>query len=199
LSLRERFWLEAIFALRLGDCFASFDYAVKIAAPLRTLAMTLEVVLKYIALDIGDKRVGVACGDVEVRIATPLEVILRSSIELDARALAKITRDYDAAQLIVGLPRNMDGTQGAQAEAVIAYAEKIAQALHLPLTFWDERLSTVEATRRAHETGARGKKSRRNLDAIAAAVILQDFLDSQSGSAVEDTGDAGKGEAFFAS
>lgn len=135
--------------------------------------------MKYLGLDIGDKRVGVACGDSDVRIATPLEVITRGSIEQDARALAKIVRDYDAEQLIVGLPRNMDGTQGAQADAARAYAEKIARALSLPLTLWDERLTTVEATRRTHATGARGKKSRRGLDAIAAAVILQDFLDSQ--------------------
>ncbi|MEW5721451.1 MAG: Holliday junction resolvase RuvX [Chloroflexota bacterium] len=148
--------------------------------------------MKYLGLDVGDRRVGVACGDSEVRIATPLEVVARGTIEQDARALAKIVRDYDAEQLIVGLPRNMDGTQGAQADAVIAYAEKIAHALNLPLTLWDERLSTVEATKRAHETGARGKKSRRGLDAIAAAVILQDFLDSQSGSATEGTGDTEK-------
>jgi putative Holliday junction resolvase len=148
--------------------------------------------VKYICLDIGDKRVGVACGDSEVRIATPRQVIARGSIEQDAHALAKIARDYDAEQLIVGLPRNMDGTQGAQADAVIAYAEKIARALNLPTTLWDERLSTVEATRRTHETGARGKKSRRGLDAIAAAVILQDFLDSQSESVTEDTEDTEK-------
>lgn len=158
--------------------------------------------MKYLGLDIGDKRVGVACGDAEVRIATPLQVIARGTIEQDARALAQIAREYDAAHLIVGLPRNMDGTQGAQANAVIAYAQNIARALDLPLTLWDERLTTVEATRRTHETGARGKKSRRNLDAIAAAVILQDFLDSQLGQATEDTGDTegvGKDEAFFAS
>ena len=143
--------------------------------------------VKYISLDIGDRRVGVACGDAEVRIATPLEVIARGSIEQDTRTLAKIAHDYDVEQLIVGLPRNMDGTQGAQADAVIGYAEKVAQALHLPLTFWDERLSTVEATKRTHETGTRGKKSRRGLDAIAAAVILQDFLDSQSRATTEDT------------
>jgi putative Holliday junction resolvase len=148
--------------------------------------------VKYIGLDIGDKRIGVACGDSEVRIATPLEVIARGSIEQDVRALAKIAREYDVAQLIAGLPRNMDGTQGIQAGAVIAYAEKIARAINLPLTFWDERLSTVEATQRAHETGARGKKSRRTLDAIAAAVILQDYLDSQSGVATENAGDTEK-------
>ncbi|MCX7839159.1 MAG: Holliday junction resolvase RuvX [Anaerolineae bacterium] len=145
--------------------------------------------MKYLGLDIGDKRIGVACGDTEVRIATPLDVIERVALEHDARALARLVRAYDATHLVVGLPRNMDGTYGAQAEAVKTYAHALAQALGLPLTFWDERLSTIEATQRVHATGARGKKSRRHLDAIAAAVILQDFLDSQ-GSA--GTGDAGE-------
>jgi putative Holliday junction resolvase len=145
--------------------------------------------VKYICLDIGDRRVGVACGDAEVRIATPLQVLTRASIEQDAQTIGELARKYDAAQLIVGLPRNMDGTQGAQAQAAMAYAEKIARGLNLPLTLWDERLSTLEATKRTQETGARGKKSRRALDAIAAAVILQEFLDSQAGTATEDRGD----------
>ena len=151
--------------------------------------------VKYIGLDIGDKRIGVACGDSDVRIATPLDVFARGSVEEDARALAKIAHEYDVAQLIVGLPRNMDGTQGAQAASVVAYAEKIARAINLPLTLWDERLTTLEATQRTHETGARGKKSRRNLDAIAAAVILQDFLDTQAGTATENTGNTEKSQA----
>jgi putative holliday junction resolvase len=141
--------------------------------------------MKYLALDVGDKRVGVACGDSGVRIATPLEVLKRVSPEQDARALAKLVHDYDADHLIVGLPRNMDGSVGAQAEAVIAYAESIAAAIQLPLTLWDERLSTVEATRRTHESGGRGKKSRQTLDAIAAALILQDYIDSQLDSSAD--------------
>jgi len=144
--------------------------------------------MKYLCLDIGDKRIGVACGDTEVRIATPVTVLPRGSLAQDARALAHLVRAYEATHLIVGLPRNMDGTQGEQAEAVQAYARTLAQAVGLPLTFWDERLSTVEATRRVQGTGARGKKSRRHLDAIAAAVILQDFLDSQPDSGEGDSG-----------
>ncbi len=132
-----------------------------------------------LGLDVGDRRVGVACGDMEVRIATPVDVVTRASLDEDARAIGKFVREYDAAQLIVGLPRNMDGTDGAQAESVVAYAEKLGHALNLPVIFWDERLTTLEATRRTHETGARGKKSRRGLDAIAAAVILQDYMDAQ--------------------
>jgi putative Holliday junction resolvase len=135
--------------------------------------------MKLLGLDIGDRRVGVAFGDSELRLATPVDVFTRRSIDEDAQTIAEFVRKYDAVQLVVGLPRNMDGTTGAQAAAVTTYAGRIACALHLPVIFWDERLTTVEATRRTHETGARGKKSRRGLDAIAAAVILQDYLDGQ--------------------
>ncbi len=135
--------------------------------------------MRFIGLDIGDRRIGVAFGDSELRMATPVDVITRVSFEQDAHAISNFVHEYDAWQIVVGLPRNMDGTQGPQADAVIAYAKNIAEAINIPLIFWDERLSTVEATRRTQETGARGKKSRRHLDALAAAVILQDFLDSK--------------------
>jgi putative Holliday junction resolvase len=151
--------------------------------------------MKYIGLDVGDRRVGVAFGDSEVRVATPVEVIPRGSLAQDARVLAELVRQYDTTQLVVGLPRNMDGTPGPQADSVIAYAERLARMVNLPLVFWDERLTTVEATKRTQEAGVsaqtlrlgsarslrRGKKARRGLDAIAAAVILQDFLDSANG------------------
>lgn len=144
--------------------------------------------MKVLGLDVGDRRVGVAFGDSELQLATPVGVVARATIDEDVRAIGKFAREYDAVQLIVGLPHNMDGTNGAQAESVTAYAERIARAVDLPLVFWDERLTTVEATRRTQEAGApaqtmrifrRGKKSGRGLDAIAAAVILQDYLDGQ--------------------
>ncbi len=135
--------------------------------------------MKYLALDVGERRVGVAIGGSDLRIATPIDVIERRSLEQDTHAFNEIAAKYSVDQLIVGLPRNMDESVGPQAESVQAYAEKIAQALNLPLTLWDERLTTVDATARIASTGAHGKKSRRTLDAIAASVILQDYLDSQ--------------------
>ncbi len=144
--------------------------------------------MRFLGLDVGDRRVGVAFGDAEVRIATPVDVVTRVSDDEDARAIGKSVREYDIAQLIVGLPRNMDGTTGAQAASVVTYAEKIARAVDLPVIFWDERLTTMEAMRRIHPADAstqkspslrRSKKSRRTLDAIAAAVILQDYMDAQ--------------------
>jgi putative Holliday junction resolvase len=134
--------------------------------------------MKLLGLDVGDRRIGIACGDSDVRIATPIQVVVRVNLDADARAIGEIVRKYEAEKIIVGLPRNMDGTTGDQARLVIDYAEKLAHALNLPMQLWDERLSTVEATRRRNETGARGKKSRRTLDALAAAVILQDYFDS---------------------
>ena len=143
--------------------------------------------MKFLGLDVGNRRVGVAFGDSELRLATPVDVIARESIVRDARIIGQFVHEYDAVRLVVGLPRNMDGTRGPQAEAVTGYAERIAGALNLPVVFWDERLTTVEATRRTQEAGAprqptgrarRTKKSRGGLDAIAAAVILQDYMDN---------------------
>lgn len=136
--------------------------------------------MKLIGLDVGERRIGVAFGDSALRVATPVDVIERVSPEHAARAIAAFVRDYDAARVIVGLPRNMDGTLGPQAVATQTFVEQIAAAIPGPIQFWDERLTTEEAVRQSHATGARGKKSRRHQDALAAAVILQDYMDDQT-------------------
>lgn len=135
--------------------------------------------MRILGLDVGDRRIGVAFGDTTVGIATPVSVITRTSLDQDTRAMSDLVRKYDVEQLIVGLPRNMDDSIGVQAQSVMHLAEHFKNVLHLPIQFWDERLTTVAATQRRDETGARGKKSRQHLDAMAAAVILQDYLDSQ--------------------
>jgi putative holliday junction resolvase len=143
--------------------------------------------MKFLGLDVGNRRIGVAFGDSDLKLATPVDVITRTTILQDTRIIGQLVHEYDAARLVVGLPRNMDGTRGAQADAVTRYAEKIAGTLQLPVVFWDERLTTVEATRRRREAGAprhasgrsrRERKSRGGLDAIAAALILQDYVDN---------------------
>ncbi len=136
--------------------------------------------MRYLGLDVGGRRIGVATGDSAVRLATPVDVIVRSSFEGDAKAVAAWIKRYGAERLVIGLPRNMNGTVGPQARAAQAFGDQIGRLLNVPVIFWDERLSTVEATRQKHESGAKGKKARRHLDAIAAAVILQDFIDDQS-------------------
>ncbi len=141
--------------------------------------------MKFLGLDIGERRIGIAFGDSALLLATPVDVLERGTFEQDVRVLAEFVRRFEVARCVVGLPRNMDGTQGAQAEAVIAYAVQVVGALDRPIIFWDERLTTEEASQRARAAELpsrrtrRGKKARHVLDAIAAAVILQDFLDSK--------------------
>jgi putative Holliday junction resolvase len=153
--------------------------------------------VKLIGLDIGDRRIGIAFGDSALRLATPVDVLVRVHAEQDARGLTRFVHEYEAEAIIVGLPRNMDGTIGPQAEATRAYAEQIAARVQVPVRFWDERLTTVEAARRKEETGPRqgagqgsrkdrrGKKTLEHLDAIAAAVILQDYIDAQANESTE--------------
>ena len=93
--------------------------------------------MKFLGLDVGNRRIGVAFGDSELRLATPVGVITRATFLLDAQIIGRFVQDYDTTQLIVGLPRNMNGTRGVQAEAVTRYAERIAGVLNLPVDFWD--------------------------------------------------------------
>ena len=144
--------------------------------------------MKFLGLDVGNRRVGIAFGDSELKLATPVDVVARATIAQDVGVIGQYVHEYDVERLVVGLPRNMDGTHGAQAETVTRYAGRIAGALNLPLVLWDERLTTVEATRRTQEVDGsrqttrgirRTRKSRVGLDAIAAAVILQDYIDNR--------------------
>ncbi len=132
----------------------------------------------YLGLDIGDRRIGIAVGNSVNRMATPVEVIERSSSEQDLKRIGQAAAKFEAERLVVGLPKNSDGSIGPQAQVTRAFAEQLEKAMGLGVIFWDEHLTTIEATRKAHETGARGKKARRGLDALAAAVILQDYLDT---------------------
>lgn len=133
--------------------------------------------MRYLALDVGNKRVGVAVGSIEGRIATPLAVIPRTTIERDAAQLLELVREYDVDEIIVGLPRNSNNTPSEQERLTRNYIEQLHPALALPFTFFDERYSTSIAMQHQHSRGMSEKRGRATLDANAAAVILQDFLD----------------------
>jgi len=134
--------------------------------------------MRYLALDVGNKRVGVAVGSSESRIATPLGVIERASIEADAAHLLDMLHEYDVEHIIVGLPRNADNSSSTQETLTRSYIEKLQPSLSLPISFYDERYSTSAAMQQQRERGINEKRGRSKLDAGAAAVILQDFLDS---------------------
>lgn len=133
---------------------------------------------KILALDVGDKRIGIAVSDETRLIATPHSVYTRVGYGPDVKYISKLYCDVSATLLVCGLPRNMDGSIGFQAEKVQAFAEKLKEA-GLPVAFQDERLSTVSAHQALIEGGMRREDRKGTVDKVAAAVILQQYLDAQ--------------------
>jgi putative holliday junction resolvase len=132
--------------------------------------------LRLLGLDVGDRRIGVAVSDPTGLLATPVEIYSRRDNRGDIDHIDFLCRDLEAVAVIVGLPKNMNGTEGPQAEKTREFANALA-AEGLAVTLWDERLSTVEAARRVHERGGRRRNKRQRMDAEAAAVILETYLD----------------------
>ena len=134
-------------------------------------------IARSLGLDIGDKRIGVALSDPTAVLASPLTIINRQDDLADLETITSIINQYSVERVIVGLPRSMDGSIGKQAEKVQAFTQKLRQHTKVPVEFRDERLSTVSARRlmRASNTKRARKESRD--DAIAAAIILQAYLD----------------------
>lgn len=128
-------------------------------------------------LDLGTKTIGVAVSDGLRSVASPLTVIRRQKFSLDAAELLRIVAERGLAGLVLGLPRNMDGTEGARAQSTRAFARNLERLTPLPLGFWDERLSTVAAERALLEADASRRKRAEVIDQVAAAYILQGALD----------------------
>ncbi len=135
--------------------------------------------MRILALDVGEKRIGVAISDLSQSLARSLKVVQRGSRQEDFAAVARLVEEYEVEKVVVGYPRSLDGMAGAQAERVERYAVGLAESLTVPVLLWDERFSTVSAERLMREAGVRSKKKRERIDAVAAAVILQDYLDSR--------------------
>lgn len=144
--------------------------------------------MRALGIDLGTKRIGVALANSEGTLATPYEVVARSGDRTrDHRALAALAEEVGAEALVVGLPLSLDGSVGAAASAALAEAEELAEAIGLPVEMWDERLTTVTADRdlMALDMGAGAR--RRVVDKVAAAVMLQGWLDHRRLTAPEDT------------
>lgn len=135
---------------------------------------------RILCLDVGDRRIGVAVGDVDSRLARPLTVIRRIGGRPDLEAVARLAREEGVERVVVGLPRSLDGTLGPQARKVQAFVAALRRFVAVPIEMWDERFSTVEAERLMAEIGVRAEKRRARVDAIAAAVVLQSYLDSRA-------------------
>jgi putative Holliday junction resolvase len=132
---------------------------------------------RLFGLDLGTKTIGVAVSDVERRIATPLETIRREKFTLDAARLAELARAHQAFALVVGLPLNMDGSEGPRVQSTRAFVRNLSNIMTLPVSYWDERLSTAAVTRSLIEQDASRAKRAQVVDRMAAAYILQGALD----------------------
>ncbi|WP_306044858.1 Holliday junction resolvase RuvX [Nioella sp. MMSF_3534] len=128
-------------------------------------------------LDLGTKTIGVAVSDPFLSVSTPLETIRRVKFTQDAAALQKILSHRSVGGLVLGLPMNMDGTEGPRAQATRAFARNLDRLVEMPITFWDERLSTVAAERALLEADTSRKRRAEVIDHVAAGFILQGVLD----------------------
>ena len=131
----------------------------------------------WMGLDLGEKTIGVAVSDATRLIASPLELIRKSKFTLEAEQLFKLMAHRKVSALIIGLPVNMDGTEGPRAQSTRAFARNLERLTPLPLSFWDERLSTVAAERALLEADASRRKRAEVIDQVAAGYILQGALD----------------------
>jgi putative holliday junction resolvase len=133
--------------------------------------------VRYLALDLGDRRIGVAVSDSLGMLARPVEVFERRSRVEDFEHIGDLARQHGVKALVVGLPLNLDGTEGPQAAWVRDYTAALAGTLPIPITLWDERLSSETAKDILRQQGRNPRNE--PIDAVAAAVILQSYLDSQ--------------------
>ncbi len=134
--------------------------------------------MRILGLDVGDVLIGVAVSDPMRIIAQGLDSIKRVTPEKDVETIKRLVDEYEAEEIVVGLPKMMSGEIGIQAQKVLDFAELLKAAVEIPITMWDERLSTVAATRSLIEGDMSRKKRKKVVDKVAAVLILQGYLDS---------------------
>lgn len=134
---------------------------------------------RILALDVGEKTLGVAVSDPLRMIAQPVTTIRRQGIRSDLAAIADLVDTHEAVEIVVGLPLRLGGDEGPAAEAVIHFVDKLRPAVDVPIVTWDERFSTVQAERSLLEADVSRKKRKSVIDKVAASIILQSYLDSR--------------------
>jgi putative Holliday junction resolvase len=134
--------------------------------------------MKILGLDVGEKRIGIAISDELGYTAQGMRVLNRSGLEDDLTVLRELIKETEATEVVVGLPKNMDGSLGESAQKVLSFAKKMEESLSLPVILWDERWTTAEATRLLVEADLSRAKRRKVVDKLAAVLILQGYLDS---------------------
>ena len=145
--------------------------------PIEELHARLQPEARLLGLDVGTKTVGLALSDVTRVIATPYETLKRTKFTADAKAIAAIVTKEGVGGLVIGLPLNLDGSEGPRAQSTRAFARNLAAHVSVPVAFWDERLSTAAVERHLIEADASRKRRAEVIDRMAAAYILQGALD----------------------
>lgn len=135
--------------------------------------------MKILAVDLGLARTGIAVSDPRELLASPVGTIEERDLGRLARRVASIASEQVAQQVVVGYPRNMDGTRGESARRAEGFAETLRTLTGLPVELWDERMTTVSAIGYLNQMDVRGKKRKQVVDTVAATIILQDYLDSR--------------------
>ena len=133
--------------------------------------------MRIMSLDVGSRTIGIACSDALLMTAQGIETIRRTSLEKDFNRLQELISEYEVHELVVGMPKNMNGKKGERAEKHEEFVAKMKEVIDLPVTYWDERLSTVMAERQLIAADVSRKKRKSVIDKMAAVVILQGYLD----------------------
>ncbi len=138
--------------------------------------------MRYLAVDLGGKRTGLAVGDAETRIVTPLAAVVTGAAHERMRGVERAIREQGPGAVVVGLPLNMDGSEGGGAKAARAFAAELAERAGLPVHVMDERLTSAAADEQLAGTGLTHARKRKMRDSLAAATILRDYLAIEGGS-----------------
>ena len=133
--------------------------------------------MRYLGLDVGDARIGVALSDETATLASGLATLQRSGPRKDLKAVADLVRRHQSGEVVVGLPRSLDGTLGPQAEKVLAFMEALRGMVKVPVVPWDERFTTVVAQQALIESGVSRRERKEVVDKVSAILILQSYLD----------------------
>ena len=141
--------------------------------------------MRIMSLDVGSRTIGVACSDALFLTAQGVETIRRTSLEADFDRIRELIASYEVEEIVVGMPKNMNGTKGDRAIKTEEFVAKLKEVVDVPIAFWDERLTTVMAERSLIEADVSRKKRKAVIDKMAAVVILQGYLERRRNSRQE--------------
>ena len=136
--------------------------------------------MRVMALDVGDRKIGVSISDALLLTAQSRPTLRRKDLKSDIEAIRQLSVENEVHEIVIGQPLHMDGRESPQSQKVARFAEELKKALDLPIVFWDERLTSFEAEQHLQEMGLSWRQRRAQIDKIAAMIILQNYLDTRA-------------------